>query len=1015
MSSFQVVDSSPGSSVSIMETSNFAHVIFQNVGKSFLPHAPLECHYTLTPYISPHPKDWVGIFKVGWSTARDYYTFLWSPMPENYEAGSSVHRTVVFQGYYVPKSDGEFYQFCYVTHSGDIRGASTPFQFRAPTPTEELLTVTEDEANSDILVVSTKSGLLQRVEEAQQERQELLNTMRLLQEDKLQLQEEQRRLAQERDHERDTCALLRTHNQELLRSSQGLSEEREDVRRRLSEATERVRGLEEELLGVTQRGLQKDTELLCLRERLKKLSGERDTLESQLKNDKDERDLYKAHVRSTELENTKLSAELQMLKAVELNREVTIAQFQEELERLRLCVSQRDSLEKELLQHKADKAELSRVRELLRQTEEQLHASRQQASLLASELRDSTSARDLSMSELYRARLQADKLRASLCEAQAECQRAENQLERMRNAAHSQTLAAGPGAEALPSILVVSEAEVELQREVEELKLRLHMAAEHYKEKYRECQRLRRQVAKLSSSPEAQGEPKRNVSTETTQGPLTSGPESPTAENIESAILEEVMTINPEEKDGTHTLIQPLICSETAAGPKHLSEFPTHLILHPKEVQAEDELTERTQSLPLGSWVQVDTQVEMQGSDKEEGTEDTDTDSEDDDESSQEEAGEQSSPTEEEMSPAAEEKAIIKVEEKINPSVEQKASIKVEEQASPTAEEQASPSVEEKTSIKKEEQASPTLEEKTQIKAEEKIIRPTVEEERAASPTVEEELALMEQKWKEQCVINETLKQRLANEEERFRMQMSERACEVADLKRSLALALRDKEQLLEELQRSVSQQREEAKQPMVLRYPLPYTQEPCPPPLVPQQPPELRFGNPYSSDTKECVDAAVSPDLLPLPPPEPCAPPLSPSGPTHSSGPGAAGWAREEVVCIQPSRSSSSSNSSSPPESAEQPPQDTATGAASEEPAHQPSAAFCFDSSSASHRRCPLCELIFPPHFEQRSFEQHVESHWKVCPVCDEHFPPHCPQPLFQRHVLTHFDGHVLNFHQSH
>lgn len=44
-----------------------------------------------------------------------------------------------------------------------------------------------------------------------------------------------------------------------------------------------------------------------------------------------------------------------MLKAVELNREVTIAQFQEELERLRVCVSQRDSLEKELLANKAEK------------------------------------------------------------------------------------------------------------------------------------------------------------------------------------------------------------------------------------------------------------------------------------------------------------------------------------------------------------------------------------------------------------------------------------------------------------------------------------------------------------------------------------------------------------------------------------------------------------------------------------------------------------------------------------
>ncbi|MEQ2237176.1 Tax1-binding protein 1 A [Ilyodon furcidens] len=213
MSSFQVVDSSPGCSVSIMETSNFAHVIFQNVGKSFLPQAPLECRYTLTPYITPHPKDWVGIFKVGWSTARDYYTFLWSPMPENYEPGSTVHRTVVFQGYYVPKSDGEFYQFCYVTHAGDIRGASTPFQFRPATPTEELLTVTEEDSNSDILVVTTKTGLLERVEEAQQERRELLKAMRLLHEEKQQLQEEQKQLVKEREQERETCCLLRTHNQ----------------------------------------------------------------------------------------------------------------------------------------------------------------------------------------------------------------------------------------------------------------------------------------------------------------------------------------------------------------------------------------------------------------------------------------------------------------------------------------------------------------------------------------------------------------------------------------------------------------------------------------------------------------------------------------------------------------------------------------------------------------------------------------------------------------------------------
>lgn len=45
----------------------------------------------------------------------------------------------------------------------------------------------------------------------------------------------------------------------------------------------------------------------------------------------------------------------------------------------------------------------------------------------------------------------------------------------------------------------------ELQREVEDLKLRLHMAAEHYKEKYKECQRLQRQVSRLSEQQQQQG------------------------------------------------------------------------------------------------------------------------------------------------------------------------------------------------------------------------------------------------------------------------------------------------------------------------------------------------------------------------------------------------------------------------------------------------------------------------------------------------------------------------------
>ena len=49
--------------------------------------------------------------------------------------------------------------------------------------------------------------------------------------------------------------------QELQNSSQALQEEREEVKRRLEEATARVLQLEQDLIGVTQKGLQKETEL----------------------------------------------------------------------------------------------------------------------------------------------------------------------------------------------------------------------------------------------------------------------------------------------------------------------------------------------------------------------------------------------------------------------------------------------------------------------------------------------------------------------------------------------------------------------------------------------------------------------------------------------------------------------------------------------------------------------------------------------------------------------------------
>lgn len=47
----------------------------------------------------------------------------------------------------------------------------------------------------------------------------------------------------------------------MQHSSQALLEEKEEVKRRLDEATARIIQLEEDLIGVTQKSIQKETEL----------------------------------------------------------------------------------------------------------------------------------------------------------------------------------------------------------------------------------------------------------------------------------------------------------------------------------------------------------------------------------------------------------------------------------------------------------------------------------------------------------------------------------------------------------------------------------------------------------------------------------------------------------------------------------------------------------------------------------------------------------------------------------
>ncbi|XP_068791338.1 tax1-binding protein 1 isoform X4 [Struthio camelus] len=753
MSSFQEVPSSANA----LQTSNFAHVIFQNVAKSYLPNTHLECHYTLTQFIHPHQKDWVGIFKVGWSTARDYYTFLWSPMPENYVEGSTVNCVLTFQGYYLPNDDGEFYQFCYVTHKGEIRGASTPFQFRTSSPVEELLTM-EDEGNSDMLVVTTKAGLLEfKIEKIIKEKEELLKVTAVLEKETEQLRDQVERLEKELNHEKQRCDQLQTEQKANIQASETLKTENDDLKKKHDEAASKVLQLEEDIMTVTQKAIAKETELDSLKDKLKKVILEKEQLECVLKTEKDEKELYKE--------------------------------------------------------------DASILKEQLRKAEDQIQASKQEAVLMSKELSDAVNVRDKTIADLHSARLENEKLKKQLADALAE-------LKKITALKNEQEIS--------------NTVEHELRREVEDLKLRLQMAADHYKEKFKECQKLQKQVNKFTEQAKIAGN----------QQKLTD------ASNIQTATA--VIT----DKKLSASPVSPIS-----------SDIVSEFVVKEQVREMNKEIAEKTEKY--------------------------------------------------------------------------------------------------------------------------KKCKQMLADEKMKCSVYADELAKLELKWKEQVKINEGMKLQLAAMEDQYKVQLAEKERQIKELIAHLELFTSEKElgrtpgnQNGRMMEGHISQQ--------TLHFRNPYSEEGGPIPAVPSRLPVLQYGNPYAiQERRDGADGALNPDEIQRPP-------------IRTSF-----WELEdEVVCSQPSRNLSRPDGLEDPEDSND--DDNTVPSAPDPPSlllHERGTGFCFDSSFDVHKKCPLCDVMFPPNYDQSKFEEHVESHWKVCPMCSEQFPPDYDQQGFERHVQTHFDHNVLNF----
>ncbi|NXO60120.1 CACO2 protein, partial [Aramus guarauna] len=297
-------DEAPTSAV-LLDNCHFSQVIFNNVEKSYIPGGDITCYYTLTQNIVPHGKDWVGIFPVGWKTTREYYTFMWAPLPTDVGSDGTVQQQIQFKAYYLPKND-EYYQFCYVDQDGAIRGASVPFQFRAKT---------ED----DILVVSTQG----EVEE---------------------IELENKNLRKENEELKASCASLQKQNinlQEELNKTQELKKSLESLQSNTEKLELELHSLKKENKHLKEVDDCREAELHQLKEQIQNVTSDKECLETRLKTALDQMDQLQSQVLNYE-------KEVENLSHMDHDKTEQLESLKEENRQLRMAVTQQKEQNKEL-------------------------------------------------------------------------------------------------------------------------------------------------------------------------------------------------------------------------------------------------------------------------------------------------------------------------------------------------------------------------------------------------------------------------------------------------------------------------------------------------------------------------------------------------------------------------------------------------------------------------------------------------------------------------------------------
>nr|XP_046224842.1 calcium-binding and coiled-coil domain-containing protein 2-like isoform X2 [Oncorhynchus gorbuscha] len=257
-------------------STTFSQVVFQEIPHSYVPNIAVTCSYTLTAAIQQNPRDWVGIFKVGWSTTKDYYTFVWIEPSLDLIKQDANKKQVLFSAYYLPKDDAEFYQFCYIDSNGQVRGASTPFCFK--TSGEQS---TDGSLENDLLVITTQ----EKVEQREREKEEMVMELGQLKEQN----EILRGVLKEQQQEID-C--LKLSNEELYKADGNLEKQQQKSREH-EQLTQKAKSMEDSRKGQEEQVVQSEREKEEMAMELGQLKEQNETLTRALKEQQQEIDRLK--------------------------------------------------------------------------------------------------------------------------------------------------------------------------------------------------------------------------------------------------------------------------------------------------------------------------------------------------------------------------------------------------------------------------------------------------------------------------------------------------------------------------------------------------------------------------------------------------------------------------------------------------------------------------------------------------------------------------------------------------